>query len=315
MSFPRRPSLALLAEYGAFEVEIAPPPSHDPMTQRVVEGFSDASGTWQQVWTVEDLPPGEIAQRDFDRSLTPPQFEWLLAFTGLEEVWQAMLSATRDTDRATYAMLSAQLRQPRFRLGVTLGMIAQLADDGVVGAGVVADAGATAISASGATAQRVSVLSRAGVAASASASNAVAVRITHASVSAIAESLSSASLSGTTIAARSAVAIAASQAAAARVSIILRGASGAGLSASQGIASRVSPRGGMALGVSSASVARIAVARPSASGAGASASTAALPFDPGPVPPGTPEFIGAPTRNIEFIGAPAPDLELVGAPR
>lgn len=61
-----------------------------------------------------------------DPVLTPVQFEWLLAFTGLDEVWQTLEAALKDQDRAEYASLRAQRLQARFFLSVTLEMVAKL---------------------------------------------------------------------------------------------------------------------------------------------------------------------------------------------
>ena len=124
VSFPREMPANVMADYGVYEATETERPSFDPLTEKLVESFEGQT----QVWTVETLPQAEQDQRDYDRALTPVQFKWLLAYTGLESAWDAMLNATKGNDQATYAMLSAQLEQPSFRLGKTLGLVAQLSD-------------------------------------------------------------------------------------------------------------------------------------------------------------------------------------------
>lgn len=58
-------------------------------------------------------------------SLSPPRFTYLLALTGLEDVWDALELALRDTDRPSYAMLKAQRAKGRFHLERTLALIGQ----------------------------------------------------------------------------------------------------------------------------------------------------------------------------------------------
>jgi len=125
VSFPREMPDSLLASYGVFRATPTERPAFDPLKETLVESLAEQSGQWVQVWTVTALSAEEQAQRDYDRALTPVQFKWLLAFTGLEQVWDAMLEATKG-DPGTYAMLKAQLEQPTFRLGKTLDIIAQL---------------------------------------------------------------------------------------------------------------------------------------------------------------------------------------------
>lgn len=55
--------------------------------------------------------------------LTPRQFEWMLAYTGLDEVWASVESAAKDTDRELYANLRAQRASKTFLLEVTLSFV------------------------------------------------------------------------------------------------------------------------------------------------------------------------------------------------
>ena len=59
--------------------------------------------------------------------LSPARFAWLLAYTGLGDVWDAMEAATKDTDRATYAALVARRASRFFTLADTLAAVAQFA--------------------------------------------------------------------------------------------------------------------------------------------------------------------------------------------
>ncbi len=52
--------------------------------------------------------------------LTPRQFEWLLAMTGLEDVWAAVEQGAKATDRRLYAGLRAQRSSGAFLLNTTL---------------------------------------------------------------------------------------------------------------------------------------------------------------------------------------------------
>ncbi|MBK5945959.1 hypothetical protein CCR83_05700 [Rhodobacter veldkampii DSM 11550] len=44
-------------------------------------------------------------------TLSPSQFEWLLAYTGLDAVWDALESATKGRNPEMYAMLRMQRRR------------------------------------------------------------------------------------------------------------------------------------------------------------------------------------------------------------
>ena len=71
----------------------------------------------------ETPPPPPLS--DAERALTPPQFAFLLALTGFDEVWDALEAAAKTGDRAQYAALRAERARPRFRLDVTLGIVAK----------------------------------------------------------------------------------------------------------------------------------------------------------------------------------------------
>lgn len=58
--------------------------------------------------------------------LTPKRFEWLLAYTGLGDVWDAVEAALKNTDRESYAMVKSERRAASYRIAVTLALVGQL---------------------------------------------------------------------------------------------------------------------------------------------------------------------------------------------
>lgn len=59
--------------------------------------------------------------------LTPAQFAFLLALTGLDDVWANLETTLKASDRAQYAMLYAQKFQKRFVFDVTMAMVSRFA--------------------------------------------------------------------------------------------------------------------------------------------------------------------------------------------
>jgi hypothetical protein len=57
--------------------------------------------------------------------LTPRQFEWLLAYTGLDEVWAALEAHLKTTDRAAYARLRAERKATAFEHDTVLKTVAE----------------------------------------------------------------------------------------------------------------------------------------------------------------------------------------------
>ena len=72
-------------------------------------------------------PEPTLAERQ-TRDLTRPEFTYLLAYTGLDDVWAAIEAAAKKGNRALYATLRSQAVQQNFRLSVTLDFIAQVAE-------------------------------------------------------------------------------------------------------------------------------------------------------------------------------------------
>jgi hypothetical protein len=62
------------------------------------------------------------------KDLSPRRFEYLLAYTGLGDVWDALEAELKGTDRASYAQIKAQRSALSFSQDKTLGLIAVFAD-------------------------------------------------------------------------------------------------------------------------------------------------------------------------------------------
>jgi hypothetical protein len=60
--------------------------------------------------------------------LSPRRFGYLLAYTGLDDVWAALEAELKDTDRASYAQIKAQRSALSFSQEKTLGLVAMFAD-------------------------------------------------------------------------------------------------------------------------------------------------------------------------------------------
>jgi len=84
------------------------------------EGWPGQVRTTKGFETPPPPPPS-----DADRILSPPQFAFLLALTGFDEVWDALEAAVKVTDRVQYAALRAERARSRFRLDDTLGIVAK----------------------------------------------------------------------------------------------------------------------------------------------------------------------------------------------
>lgn len=78
-----------------------------------------------QLWDGVNLSDPVVAVPEVEPSiLNASRFAYLLAYTGLEEVWDALEVALRSADLASYALLKAQRAKRKFRLDKTLEMIA-----------------------------------------------------------------------------------------------------------------------------------------------------------------------------------------------
>ncbi|WIY23792.1 hypothetical protein [Parasedimentitalea psychrophila] len=78
-------------------------------------------------WEVRLAPPEPVVSTDpSDYPLTPAQFGWLLAKSGLEDDTETVLTAAKASDRDLYAELKFNLSQNAFRFEVTMGLVAQM---------------------------------------------------------------------------------------------------------------------------------------------------------------------------------------------
>ena len=57
------------------------------------------------------------------RDLSRAGFNWLLAYTGLDDVWAGLEAHFKTADRATYATLREAANRNTFRLATTLAMV------------------------------------------------------------------------------------------------------------------------------------------------------------------------------------------------
>jgi len=103
-----------------------------------LEVFADEYGVSGPEYVEADQTPGMLFDgvnftapvpvvapiTDADRVLSPPQFAFLLALTGFDEVWSALETNIKTTDRAQFASLRAERARTRFRLDRTLAIVA-----------------------------------------------------------------------------------------------------------------------------------------------------------------------------------------------
>ena len=59
--------------------------------------------------------------------LSPRRFEYLLAYTGLDDVWSALEAELRDTDRESFAQIKAQRSALSFSQEKTLALVSVFA--------------------------------------------------------------------------------------------------------------------------------------------------------------------------------------------
>ena len=67
-----------------------------------------------------------VAASQLPPILTPAQFMWLLAYTGLDDVWEALEKHLKGTDRAAYADLKSNTSKASYHLEVVLAAIENL---------------------------------------------------------------------------------------------------------------------------------------------------------------------------------------------
>lgn len=122
-SIPEGAPLEALAAAGVPLVVPTLPPQA-PEGQCIIEDepVQDALGIWRQAWRTEPAPePEPVVEAVPD--LSRPQFEYLLALTGLETIWDTLEAAVKGEHLQLYAMLRGSRVRETFRFEVTLEMI------------------------------------------------------------------------------------------------------------------------------------------------------------------------------------------------
>jgi hypothetical protein len=108
-SFPKKPSDALLAEWGVFPVKPTGHPSYD-YTKNLTEGTpANTNGEWVQTWVVTDASAEEIANRTNDakdsvraeRDAKLAETDWLVVKhlernENIPGAWEVYRQALRD---------------------------------------------------------------------------------------------------------------------------------------------------------------------------------------------------------------------------
>ncbi len=87
------------------------------MMSKIVDG--------EIVIVFEDAPEVTF-EANARRALSPRQFIWMLAYSGLEETWDALEAHTKDTDPFVYANLKAQRAARSFEYDLTMSFVADL---------------------------------------------------------------------------------------------------------------------------------------------------------------------------------------------
>lgn len=126
-SFPEKPIEALLNAFGVYRATETAQPSYDPATEKLVEGFSDAGGSWEQTWTV--VPKTQQEQDDYRdwRKLTPQQFEYMIEESGLRTAFEALIADLKTSGQDNLAArIKGGLRRDEYRLGWWLDVFAQV---------------------------------------------------------------------------------------------------------------------------------------------------------------------------------------------
>jgi hypothetical protein len=93
-----------------------------------IEVFDDVYAGFVENADGSFSPPAVAPTPYAPSDLTPRRFEWLLAFTGLGDVWDALAAELKSTDRAMFAQLKAQRSALSFSQDKTLRLIAMFAE-------------------------------------------------------------------------------------------------------------------------------------------------------------------------------------------
>ena len=105
------PSEKTVSSYPLGTVEVAIRPSQD---------HQYIKGSW--VYVEPEAVPYVASD------LSPRRFKYLLAYTGLDDVWSALEAELKDTDRAAFAQIKAQRSALSFSQAKTIGLVEMFAD-------------------------------------------------------------------------------------------------------------------------------------------------------------------------------------------
>lgn len=72
-----------------------------------------------------EIPDFASPARASDSDLTPSEFEFLLSYTGLEDIWSALEQSFKQNERAQYAFLRGTRKKRSFNLEAALALVAQ----------------------------------------------------------------------------------------------------------------------------------------------------------------------------------------------
>lgn len=78
-------------------------------------------------WVVDQAKVDEFQAIVDTQDLTPAQFEWLLAYTGLEDVFSGLTTSVKGNDVSQYAALKADRKRLTYKLDLTLAKVAAFA--------------------------------------------------------------------------------------------------------------------------------------------------------------------------------------------
>ena len=81
----------------------------------------------RDIWDGKDWvsPIPSVDPRDYN--LTPAQFTWLLAVSGLDDVTDAVLAHAKANNRSQFADLKMALSRKAFHFDITMGLIGDMA--------------------------------------------------------------------------------------------------------------------------------------------------------------------------------------------
>ena len=121
-SIPNGLTPELLNKFGLTPVIPSPPPVPSPGFRVVEDEPLELLGSFFQIW--KEVP---LDQSNGDQGpvpdLSPAQFSYLLSFSGLEELWEALEATLKHEDRNMYATLRGSRNREVFRFEDTMKLV------------------------------------------------------------------------------------------------------------------------------------------------------------------------------------------------